>query len=64
MPHHKKDLQGLPNADAVLRRCMRQNPPAPGQYALPCMFDPKLRDDPAMKERIAPRPARLLHRHP
>ena len=52
MPHHKKDWAGLPNEDAVLT-AMRGNPPAPGQYAMPFMFDPKLRDDPAMKERIA-----------
>ena len=51
-PHHKKDWQGLPNEDAVLL-AMRTNPPAPGQYAMPFLFDPKLRDDPAMKERIA-----------
>ena len=52
MPHHKKDWQGLPNEDAVLA-AMRTNSPAPGQYAMPFMMDPKLRDDPAMKERIA-----------
>jgi hypothetical protein len=55
MPHHKKDWRGLPNEDAVLA-AMRTNPPAPGQYAMPFVFDPKLRDDPAMKERIAKGP--------
>ena len=55
MPHHKKDWRGLPNEDAVLA-AMRASPPAPGQYAMPFMFDPKLRDDPAMKERIAKGP--------
>ena len=55
MPHHKKDWQGLPNEDAVLG-AMRTNPPAPGQYAMPFVFDPKMRDDPAMKDRIAKGP--------
>ncbi len=55
MPHHKKDWQGLPNEDAVLA-AMRTSPLAPGQYAMPFIFDPKLRDDPAMKERIAKGP--------
>jgi hypothetical protein len=35
---------------------MRTNPPAPGQYAMPFMFDPKVRDDPAMTERMAKGP--------
>ena len=55
MPHHKKDWQALPNEDAVLA-AMRAKPPAPGQYAMPFMSDPKLRDDPAMKERVAKGP--------
>jgi hypothetical protein len=55
MPHHKRDWQGLPNEDAVLA-AMRTSPPAPGQYAMPFVLDPKLRDDPAMKERIAKGP--------
>lgn len=59
MPHHKKDWRGLPNEDAVLA-ALRTNPPAPGQYAMPFMFDPKLRDDPAMKERIAKGPNGFL----
>ena len=52
LPHHKKDWRALPNEEAVLA-AMRASPPSPGQYALPFLFDPKLRDDPAMKERIA-----------
>jgi hypothetical protein len=52
LPHHKKDWKGLPNEEAVLN-ALRTNAPAPGQYAIPFVFDPKLRDDPAMKERIA-----------
>ena len=52
MPHHKKDWQRLPNEEAVLA-AMRTSPPAPGQYAMPFMGDPKQRDDPAMKDRIA-----------
>ena len=55
MPHHKKDWRGLPNEEAVLA-AMRTNPPAPGQYAMPFVFDPRLREDPAMKERIAKGP--------
>ena len=55
MPHHKKDWQGLPNEDAVLG-ALRTNPPAPGLYAKPFIFEQKLRDDPAMKERIAKGP--------
>ena len=55
MPHHKKDWQGLPNEDAILA-AMRASSPAPGQYAVPFMSDPKLREDPAMKERIAKGP--------
>lgn len=51
MPHHKKDWQGLPNADAV-QMAMRANPPAPGQYALPWARDPKMFEDPAMKEKL------------
>jgi len=31
---------------------MRANPPAPGQYALPWARDPKVFEDPAMKERM------------
>jgi hypothetical protein len=52
MPHHKKDWQGMPNEEAVLA-AMRASPPKPGQYAFPFVFDPRLREDPAMKERIA-----------
>lgn len=52
MPHHKKDWQGLPNEQAVLA-AMRANAPGPGQYAFPFIFDPKLREDPAMKDRLA-----------
>lgn len=52
MPHHKKDWKGLPNEEAVLA-ALRQSPPPPGQYAMPFIFDPKLREDPVMKERIA-----------
>jgi hypothetical protein len=51
MPHHKSDWQGLPNADAV-QQAMRADPPAPGQYALPWARDPKMFEDPAMKERM------------
>lgn len=51
MPHHRKDWRALPNEDAVLE-AIRGSAPPPGQYAVP-YFDPKLRDDPAMKERIA-----------
>ena len=51
MPHHKKDWQGLPNADAV-QLAMRAVPPAPGQYALPWARDPKVFEDPAMKEKL------------
>ena len=54
MPHHKKDWRGMPNEDAVLA-AMRTNPPAPGQYAIP-FFDPRMRDDPVLKERIAKGP--------
>lgn len=52
LPHHKKDWQQLPNEDAVLA-ALASNRPAPGQYAFPFVFDPKLREEPAMKERIA-----------
>ena len=51
MPHHKKDWQALPDQDAV-QAAMRANPPAPGQYALPWARDPKLFQEPAMKERL------------
>jgi hypothetical protein len=51
LPHHKSDWQGLPNADAV-QLAMRAHPPTPGQYALPWARDPKMLQDPAMKERM------------
>lgn len=51
LPHHKNDWQGLPNADAV-QLAMRANAPTPGQYALPWARDPKMLQDPAMKERM------------
>lgn len=51
LPHHKQDWQGLPNADAV-QATMRANPPSPGQYALPWVRDPKMLEDPAVKEKM------------
>src|SRR5262245_41809615 len=51
MPHHKKDFTGLPNADAV-QALMRQNPPAPGEYALPWVSEMRGMQDPAFKEKM------------
>jgi hypothetical protein len=51
MPHHKKDFTGLPNADAV-QAVMRQNPPVPGQYAIPWVSDMKMLEDPAVKAKM------------
>ena len=51
MPHHKKDFTGLPNADAV-QALMRQNPPAPGQYAVPWVAEMRAMEDPAVKEKM------------
>ncbi len=51
LPHHKKDWDGLPNADAV-QLAMRANAPAPGQYALPWARDPKMFQESAMKEKL------------
>ena len=51
LPHHKKDFTGLPNADAV-QATMRQNPPAPGQYAMPWVSDMRALQDPAVKEKM------------
>lgn len=49
MPHHKKDFTGLPNAEAV-QSLMRQNPPSPGQYAVPWVSDMRGLEDPKVKE--------------
>lgn len=51
MPHHKKDFTDLPNADAV-QALMRQNPPVPGQYAIPWVSDMRGLEDPAVKEQM------------
>jgi hypothetical protein len=51
MPHHKKDFTGLPNADAV-QAAMRQNPPPPGQYAIPWVADMRGLEDPAVKAKM------------
>jgi hypothetical protein len=51
MPHHKKDFTGLPNADAV-QALMRENPPAPGQYAVPWVSDARGLEDPAVKAKM------------
>jgi len=51
MPHHKKDFTGLPNADAV-QALMRQNPPTPGQYAIPWVSEMSRLQDPAVKEQM------------
>src|SRR5688572_6500835 len=51
MPHHKKDFTGLPNADA-LQALMRQHPPKPGQYAIPCASEMRGLEDPAVKEQM------------
>lgn len=51
MPHHKKDFTGLPNADGV-QAVMRQNPPVPGQYALPWVSEMRGLEDPAVKEQM------------
>lgn len=51
LPHHKKDFSGLPNAEAV-QAVMRQNPPAPGMYALPWVSDARGLDDPALKAQM------------
>lgn len=59
LPHHKGDFKGLPNADAV-QMAMRANPPAPGAYALPWARDPKMLQDPAMKERMEKGPRAFM----
>ncbi|MGH9203962.1 MAG: hypothetical protein ACRD2A_22270, partial [Vicinamibacterales bacterium] len=46
------DWQTLSNEEAV-HAALRANPPAPGQYVIPFVLDPKMRDDPVMKEKIA-----------
>ena len=51
MPHHKKDFTGLPNADAV-QALMRQNPPVPGQYAIPWVSETRGMEDPTIKEQM------------
>ena len=59
MPHHKKDWKTLPNEEAV-HAALRVSPPAPGQYVIPFVFDPKLRDDPVRKEKVARGPNGFL----
>jgi hypothetical protein len=59
MPHHRKDWQPLPNEDAVLAT-MRTNQPGPGQYAVPYFADPKMREDPAMKEKLIRGPSAYI----
>jgi hypothetical protein len=51
MPHHKKDFTGLPNADAV-QAVMRENPPTPGQYAIPWVSERTAMEDPKVKEQM------------
>jgi hypothetical protein len=49
MPHHKKDFTGLPNAQAV-QEVMRQNPPVPGQYAIPWVAGAQSFEDPLIQD--------------
>jgi hypothetical protein len=51
MPHHKKDFTGLPNADAV-QAVMREQPPAPGQYAIPWVGEMRGLEDPVVREKM------------
>lgn len=59
MPHHKTDYRALPNQDAV-QQFLRQDPPAPGQYALPWAASQQAMEDPAMKEKLAKGPRVFL----
>jgi hypothetical protein len=59
LPHHKGEWQGLAGEDRLLA-ALRENPPRPGLYTFPFHADPRQRDDPALKAKIAQGPVGYL----